>query len=60
MLGLTLVETHCPSVAFAVTLILQAVSWSDLALQRVHQVALALNFLDLAGLDLWQWALIPD
>lgn len=43
VLGLTLVETHCPSVAFAVTLTLQA-------------VALALNFLDLAGMELWQWA----
>jgi len=43
VLGLTLVETHCPSVAFAVTLTLQA-------------VALALNFLDLAGMQLWQWA----
>ena len=27
VLGLTLVETHCPSVAFAVTLTLQAVPW---------------------------------
>ncbi|CAJ1430869.1 unnamed protein product [Effrenium voratum] len=45
VLGLTLVETHCPSVALAVTLLLQA-------------VALALNFLDLAGLHAWQWAVM--
>lgn len=59
MLGLTLVETHCPSVAFAVTLILQAAPWADRAPEVTTEVALALNFLDLAGLDLWQWVLRP-
>ncbi|CAE7232240.1 unnamed protein product [Symbiodinium natans] len=42
VLGLTLVETHCPSVAIAVTLALQAVAFS-------------LSFMDVASLKRWQW-----
>ncbi|CAE7884424.1 unnamed protein product [Symbiodinium microadriaticum] len=43
VLGLTLVETHCPSVAIAITLTLQAVAFS-------------LTFMDVASLHRWQWA----
>ncbi|OLQ06937.1 hypothetical protein AK812_SmicGene9745 [Symbiodinium microadriaticum] len=45
VLGLTLVETHCPSVAIAITLTLQ--------------VAFSLTFMDVASLHRWQWVGIP-
>ncbi|CAE7717742.1 unnamed protein product, partial [Symbiodinium pilosum] len=45
VLGLTLVETHCPSVSMAVTFTLQA-------------VAFALCFMDITGPKLWQWAVV--